>query len=173
MNDLVIRRETPADNDAVRRVNNEAFGQPNEADLVEALRTRGALTLSLVAERDGIIVGHILFTPATIESEGSTIKTTTLAPMSVLPEYQNLGIGSDLVRSALAECRGLGHRAAFVLGHPDYYPRFGFVPSKSRYGIDCEFEVPDDVFMALELVPGALEGIRGTMKYQPEFRECT
>ena len=167
---LTIRRETPKDIDSIRYVNEQAFGQKEEAEIIDKLRKRDVVTLSLVAVQADQIVGHILFSPVSVESEYSSFEAITLAPMAVLPEYQRKGIGSQLVRVGLEECRRLGHEIVVVLGHPDYYPRFGFVPA-STYGIKCKYDVPDEVFMALELRQGALSGRSGVVKYQPEFNE--
>lgn len=169
---LIIRRETPEDTAVIRRINEEAFGQKEEAQIIEKLRSRGVLTISLVAVQDKEIVGHIAFTLVKVESEHSSFNAIALAPMSVLPAYQRKGIGSQLVRAGLEECRRLGHEIVVVLGHPDYYPHFGFIPAKPK-GIDCEFQVPDEAWMILELREGALAGRRGTVKFQPEFSEDT
>ena len=126
--------------------------------------------LSLVAVEDGRVVGHILFSPVTIESGERTFSAVGLAPMAVLPELQHRGVGSQLVKAGLDECRKAGCERVVVLGHPEYYPRFGFVPA-SRYGIGCEYDVPDEVFMALELREGVLLDCHGIAKYQPEFNE--
>ena len=166
---VAILHERPQDANAIRFVLEEAFGQSNEADLVDALRHRGALTLSLVAIRENEVVGHILFSPVTIESAGASFNAIGLGPMAVLPPYQRKGIGSQLVRIGLEQCRQAGHEIVVVLGYPDFYSRFGFVPTKHR-GIHCEFDVPDDVFMIMELRQGALAGRGGLVKYQPEFK---
>jgi putative acetyltransferase len=166
---ISILHERPEDTNAIRFVLEEAFGQSNEADLVDALRHRGALTLTLVALRENEVVGHILFSPVTIESPGSSFHAIGLGPMAVLPPYQGKGIGSRLVRAGLEQCRRAGHEIVVVLGHPDFYGRFGFVPTRHR-GIHCEFDVPDDVFMIMELRQGALAGRGGLVKYQPEFK---
>ena len=137
---LTIRRETTEDIAAIRYVNEQAFGQNEEAELVEKLRNRAALSLSLIAVQKNEIVGHIAFSPVVIESERSSFEAITLAPIAVLPEYQRQGIGGQLARAGLEECRNLGHEIVVVLGHPTYYPRFGFVPAKPK-GISCEFEV--------------------------------
>ena len=168
---LIIRPETTEDVDSIRHVNEQAFGQKEEADIVDKLRNRGMVTLSLVAVQGDRIVGHILFSPVMIEAESSSFEAIALAPMAVLPAYQRKGIGSQLVRDGLAECRRLGHEIVVVLGHPDYYPRFGFVPGKPK-GIDCEFEVPEEAWMILELREGALAGRRGIVKFQSEFQEA-
>ena len=168
---VIIRREIPEDMDSIRYVNEQAFGQKEEAKLVEKLRNRDVVTLSLVAVQDEQIVGHILFSPVTVESDCSNFEAIALAPMAVLPEYQHQGVGSQLVQFGLKECRNLGHEVVVVLGHSDYYPRFGFVPARPK-GIDCEFEVPDEAWMVLELREGALAGRKGTVKFQPEFQEA-
>jgi len=168
---LTIRPETPEDIDSVRYVNEQAFGQENESKLIEKLRNRGVLMISLVAIQDGEIVGHIAFSPVAIESRLSSFEAIALAPMAVLPRYQRKGIGSEMVRVGLEECRRLGHEIIVVLGHPDYYPRFGFVLAKPK-GIDCEFEVPEEAWMILELREGALAGRRGIVRFQPEFKEA-
>lgn len=167
---ITIRREMPEDIDAIRDVNERAFGGREEADIVDALRKRNAIILSLIADIDDSIVGHILFSPVTIESESASFPAVGLGPMSVLPKFQRKGIGSRLVVIGLDECRILGHEIIVVLGHADYYPRFGFVPARAR-GIECEFEAPDEAWMLLELREGALGGRRGTVKYQPEFSD--
>lgn len=165
-----IRSEKPDDLTAIHRVNELAFGQPAEANLVEVLRRNGKVVISLVAVENDEVVGHILFSPATIEADDRIVNIVGLAPMAVLPAYQNRGIGSALVKAGLEECRKAGHAAVIVLGHPEYYPRFGFVPA-SRFGIKSEYDVPDEVFMAMELQAGALVGCSGVAKYQPEFSE--
>jgi putative acetyltransferase len=165
---LIIRQETPEDVAAIRHVNEEAFGQKEEAEIIEKLRSRGALTVSLVAVQGNEIVGHISFSPVKVESEHSSFEAISLAPMAILPAYQRQGIGSQLVRAGLEECRRIGHELVVVLGHPNYYPRFGFVPA-STYGIKSEYDVPDEAFMVLELRQGAYSGRSGIVKYQPEF----
>ena len=164
-----IRPESPADHAAIRRVIELAFGQSDEADLVEALRIQADPHISLVAESEGELVGHIFFSPVSIESEGDVFAAMGLAPMAVLPDYQNKGIGSELVREGLSECQRIGHEVIVVLGHSHYYPRFGFVPASTK-GIRSEYDVPDEVFMVAELTPGALRRWKGLVKYHPAFR---
>jgi putative acetyltransferase len=164
---VTIRDERPEDYADVYRVNAAAFGQEGEATLVERLRA-ACPHVSLVAVEGDKVVGHIFFSPVTVESEGGTFEATGLAPMAVAPGMQNRGVGSQLVRRGLEECARLGHEVVFVLGHPEFYPRFGFTPARAR-GLACEYPVPDDVFMVLELKPGALRGRTGLVKYRPEF----
>ncbi|MCX5866743.1 MAG: N-acetyltransferase [Proteobacteria bacterium] len=166
---MEIRKEKPEDFAAVRRVNELAFGQPAEATLVEALRGAGQAMLSLVALENDRVVGHILFSPVTITGASGPDQVLGLAPMAVLPERQKSGVGTLLVKTGLDECWRLGYRAVVVLGHPDYYPRFGFVPA-GRFGLNCEYDAPEEAFMALELEPGALGSRGGTVKFHPEFK---
>ncbi len=164
----IVRAETKEDHDAIHRVNELAFGRRNEADLVDALRVNAHPHISLVAVVDEKVVGHIFFSPVSVESENSAFTAIGLAPLAVLPEYQNQGIGSQLVREGLRECRRIGHDIVVVLGHPNYYPRFGFAPASLK-GLRSEYDVRDEVFMAAELVPGALAGCGGLVKYHAEF----
>src|SRR5215472_16413875 len=162
-----IRFERPADVDDIRAVNKYAFGTPEEADLIEALRRVGSPLVSLVAEEAGAIVGHILFSRVTLSSDPN-LCIAGLAPMAVMPARQRLGIGSALVRAGLEECRSAGFLAVAVLGHRTFYPRFEFVPA-SRFGIASTYDVPDDVFMMRELEPGALREKRGVIHYHAAF----
>jgi len=165
---MIIRREEPQDIPAIRQVNELAFGRSGEANAIDALRDRGAATLSLVAVIDDRVVGHLFFTPATIETADHTWPALGLAPLAVLPEYQRQGIGSALMKAGLAECARLGYERVIVLGHPDYYSRFGFMRA-SQYGIRPAWEAPDEAFMVLELQRGALDSVSGVARYQPEW----
>jgi putative acetyltransferase len=165
---MQIRAETAADHAAVHTVNRRAFAQPGEADLVDHLRAAGCATVSLVAVDAGAVVGHILFSPVTLDSSSPPTNWLGLAPMAVLPERQRAGVGSALVRAGLAAARAAGATAVVVLGHPEYYPRFGFAPA-SRAGLRCVYDAPDEAFMALELVPGGVAGHRGLVHYAREF----
>lgn len=165
---IVIRREEPADAPAVSRVNEQAFGQPDEARLVDALRSAEAVTLSLVAEDDREIIGHILFSPVTIETAKGVFAGVGLAPMAVAPARQRSGVGSQLARVGLDLLRQEGHEVVVVVGHAEYYPRFGFRPG-APLGLRWEIDVPEDVFMVLELRPGALAERRGIVRYRREF----
>lgn len=163
-----IRPEQPDDITAIRRVNLGAFEGTTEADLVDALREQARPIVSMVAEDTGAIVGHILFSPVTLSSLPD-LRIMGLAPMAVLPDRQRKGVGSALARAGITACRDLGYEAVVVLGHAEYYPRFGFVPA-SRFGLRSEYDVPDEVFMARELTPGALQGSGpGTIRYHPAF----
>jgi putative acetyltransferase len=168
---LTIRPEIPEDLASIYYVNQKAFGRSQEADLVDKLRKRGVLTISLVAVQETVIVGHIAFSPVEIASQKSSFGALTLAPIAVLPTHQNKGIGSQLVIAGLEECRRLGHEIVVLAGHPNYYPRFGFVPAYPK-GVECEFEVPDEAWMIRELKEGALAGRRGKVRFQPEFRDA-
>jgi putative acetyltransferase len=162
-----IRPERPADIAAVRDVNQQAFGTAAEATLVDAVRTQANPIVSLVAEDGDRIVGHILFSPVTIEGRTDQLMMG-LAPMAVLPDRQRQGVGTALAEAGLEQCRLLGAAGIVVVGHPEFYPRFGFVPA-SRFGLKCEFEVPDDVFMAAEFVENALRIPGGMIRYHPAF----
>jgi putative acetyltransferase len=161
-----VRVEEPGDVDAIRETNALAFGAPLEANLVDALRGSEDY-LSLVAAVDGKVVGHILFTPVSLEPPVD-VRIAGLAPMAVRPEHQRSGVGGQLIRAGLEECRARGYSAVVVLGHPEYYPRFGFVPGHT-FGLTCEFPSPPEAFMAIELVPGALAGTTGLVRYRSEF----
>ena len=168
MTNFQIRLELPDDEIAVRETNEQAFGTSAEATLVDRLRGSPD-SISLVAALADRVVGHILFTPINIEP-AARVRVAGLAPMAVRPENQRTGIGSQLVRAGLDQCRQRGYAAVVVVGHPEFYPRFGFVPASTR-GLKCEFPVRDEVFMALELKPGALAGVSGLVRYRPEFSE--
>ncbi|MEQ1802890.1 MAG: N-acetyltransferase [Gammaproteobacteria bacterium] len=166
---MQIRTEEERDWPAVGAVNAAAFETSAEAALVTSLRQRAAPVVSLVAEDRGVIVGHILFSPVSLAGHPA-LKLMGLAPMAVAPGHQRRGIGSALVRTGLDACRALGYGAVVVLGHPGYYPRFGFVPA-SRFGLRCEYDAPDEAFMLVELEPGCLQGVAGLISYDPAFQE--
>lgn len=159
-----IREERPGDVPAIRGVNRLAFGQEQEATIVDALRSSGGSLLSLVATVDGRVVGHIMFSPVSVAGVGGA----GLAPMAVHPEYQRQGIGSALVEAGTARLRDRGCPFIVVLGHADFYPRFGFRPA-SRCGVTCEWDVPDEVFMLLVLDASKMQDVRGLARYRPEF----
>jgi putative acetyltransferase len=166
---MIIREERQGDAERIRTVNLAAFETAMEADLVDALRERARPLISLVAEDDAEIVGHILFSPVTLANEpGLTLMG--LAPMAVMPSWQRQGVGSSLIREGLERCRQLNAAAVVVLGHPEYYPRFGFSPA-ARLSLRSEYEVPEEAFMVRELSDGALSGRSGTVRYHPVFGE--
>lgn len=164
---MLIRAEDNFDRDAVRAVNVAAFEGTSEADLVDALRQQVERLVSLVAVEDGVVIGHIMFSPVSL-SGNSDLKLMGLGPMAVVPAHQRQGVGTALVRAGLDQCKRSDVSAVVVVGHPEYYPHFGFLPA-SRFGISSEFDVPDDVFMALELHPKALQCSSGQVKYHPLF----
>jgi putative acetyltransferase len=165
---VTIRPEEEHDHAAVREINLRAFETPLEADLVDAVRPAARPLISLVAELDGAVVGHILFTPVTVRDGEATSKALGLGPMAVLPELQRRGIGSRLVESGLEACREVGEHVVVVLGHADYYPRFGF-RSAAELGLHYRGTDFDPFFFVTELEDGALEAIRGMVEYFPEF----
>jgi len=168
---IEIREEQPLDITSIRDVHIKAFGQSLEADTVDQLRQNCNDLLSLVAVLENQVVGHILFSPATIEGQGRNFSGMALAPMAVLPEYQRQGVGSELVRAGISKLKNRRCPFVLVLGHAEYYPRFGFEPA-SRYGIGSEWEVPDEVFMILVLNEAEMKGISGVAKYRQEFDEA-
>lgn len=163
-----IREEQPADVPGVRQVNLLAFDRPAEANLVDLLRERRLFLISLVAEFKDRIIGHIAFTRVTLDPGPGNLAGAGLAPVAVLPEVQRQGVGALLIRAGLDLCRQKSMDYVVVLGHPDYYPRYGFQPAR-QFGIACPWPVPEDVFLAQELRPGALASIRATVRYLPEF----
>lgn len=165
---LTIRSAKPEDYPTIHQVHTLAFGRPQEGELVDALRRNQALTISLVAVQGGRIVGHIALSPVTITSPTATIDALGLAPMAVLPTYQRLGIGSQLVEAGLHACRATDYGVVIVLGHAHYYPRFGFSPARP-HGIVWEHDVPEEVFMVQEIKSGALAQTQGVVRYRPEF----
>ena len=162
---MKIRGEIEGDHDAVRNVVEAAFGQPYEADLVEALRSNGDDEIALVAAVDDVIVGYVMLSPMKTPS-----RCLGLAPVSVLPEWQSKGIGSALIREGLSRARDSGWLAVFVLGEPAYYERFGFRADLAAY-FKSPFAGP--YFMAVELVPGGLKGHGDTADYSAAFQDVS
>lgn len=166
---MLIRAEAKRDWAAVHAVNVSAFERPAEANLVDALRDQVRPLISLVAEDNGAIVGYILFSPVSLSGHPA-LRIMALGPLAVAAEHQRKGIGSALVRAGLEHCRQSRFGAVVVLGHPTYYPRFGF-SSSARFGMGCEFDVPEEVFMVTELETGFLNGVCGTVHYHPAFAD--
>ena len=166
---IQIRSETDADKAAVFDINAVAFPTEAEARLVDILRESAGEYISLVAVKDQNIVGHIMFTAITLEPFAE-LRLMGLAPMAVSPSLQRDGIGTELVNAALHICRELGVGAVAVLGHPEYYRRFGFRPA-SQWDIKCEYDVPEEVFMLMELSPAYLQDYQGTIRYHAAFAD--
>ncbi|MCG6154248.1 GNAT family N-acetyltransferase [Rubinisphaera margarita] len=164
----IIRKEKEQDRAAVKDINTISFGSPAEADLVRALQSQGYEVVSLVAEVDQQIVGHILFSRVLVVSENKTWTALSLAPMCVLPEYRRQGIGTRLIAAGLEACRAQGHSAIVVLGDPAYYSRFGF-SSELALGLESPYSNYGG-WMALELTPGVLAGRPGHVEYPPPFQ---
>lgn len=169
---VTIRQEKPDDIGAVRVVNEAAFGEPAEARIVDSVRVACPDAVSLVAVDDDRIVGHIFFSPVVLSGASGTPQGMGLAPMAVLPERQRQGIGSLLVREGIDAMRERKCTFIIVLGHPEYYPRFEFVPA-SRYGLSCQWNgVPDEAFMVLVLDEDAMMGVSGVARYRDEFDQA-
>jgi putative acetyltransferase len=161
---IEIREEEPGDIGAIREVNRRAFAQDQEGNIVDALRANGAALLSLVAILDRRVVGHIMYSPLLV----GDVMGAALGPMAVVPEHQHQGIGSSLVEAGSQQLIHKGCPFIIVLGHSTFYPRFAFRPA-STYGITCEWDVPDDVFMVLVLDETKMPGVAGVAKYRAEF----
>ncbi len=167
-----IREEQKGDIEAVRNINEVAFDGPAEAKVVDKLRQSCDDCLSMVAVEDDKVVGHIMFSPATIENSKSVIRGMGLAPMAVLPNRRRKGIGSALIERGLELLRERGYPFVIVLGHADYYRRFGFVPA-SQYNLKSQWEgIPDEAFMILVFDQKLLEGVHGVARYRDEFDEA-
>jgi putative acetyltransferase len=163
---MVLRGEYPEDRAAIRFVNEEAFSRQDEADLVDGLRNQGAVLASFVAEVEERVVGHILFSRMSIETGRTSVPAVALAPIAVLPDQQRQGIGGELIKHGLDWLRREGEQVVIVLGHPEYYSRFGFSVDKAS---PLASPFPPGAFMALELSPGALDGIHGKVRYPQAF----
>jgi putative acetyltransferase len=167
---LLIRDQQPGDDAQIEEVNRKAFGGDLEARLVNRLRIDGTVVASLVAVLNDQIVGHILFSDVVIETERGPLNAVSLAPMAVVPEFQRKGIGSAVVRNGLELCRHRGKRIVLVLGDPNFYTRFGFSAESARR---LKSPYSGDHWMALELVPGALDGVRGIVRFPEAFDEVS
>lgn len=164
---VTIRPEQSKDTEGVRAINEQAFGTATEARLVDLFRERGKLVVSLVAEAENDLVGHIAFSRVSMASRPEC-RGVGLGPMAVLPTMQKRGIGSALVRAGLERCREIGYECVVVVGHPQFYSRFGFIPAH-RFGMRCSWPIPEDAFMALELRPEALAVPVGLVTYESIF----
>jgi putative acetyltransferase len=169
---ISVREERPGDGAAIHRVVAAAFKSRAEADLVDKLRANGRFALSLVAVQGGAVVGHVLLTDVTVAGHGLVPRGAGLAPLAVRPTFQRRGIGEMLVRAALARASRAGYGFVCLVGDPAYYQRFGFRPA-ATLGLASEFDAPPEAFLAIELAVGALAGVSGTVRYQPEFADIT
>jgi putative acetyltransferase len=169
---VTIRPEEPADIAAVRSLNEAAFGQETEAAIVDGIRAGCGEALSLVAVDGGEVLGHILFSPVVVSGDGEAVRGMGLGPMAVAPDRQREGIGALLVRAGIEEMRRLDCPFLIVLGHPEYYRRFSFLPA-SRHGLRCQWKgVPDQAFMVLPLDLGRMAGVSGVVHYRREFDQA-
>ena len=166
---ITVRPEQPQDIPAVRSVNEQAFERRTEADLVDALRAGCPEILSLVAELDDEVVGHIMFSPATVTGASSSVEGMGLGPIAVLPEYQRQGIGSRLIEEGLDHLRQRSCPFVLLVGHSSYYPRFGFERA-SQHGLECQWDgVPDDAFMVIVFDEDTMAGVSGVTRFRHEF----
>jgi putative acetyltransferase len=164
-----VREENPEDHDQIRYVNDLAFKCPDEGRIVDQIRAKQKEIISLVALIDEKIVGHILFSPVVINCDQKSIKGMGLAPMAVLPEYQKQGIGTTMVKEGLRKLQERKYPFVIVVGHAEYYPRFGFERA-SKYGLKCQWEsVPDEAFMVMIMNQSVMKDAKGVAKYMKEF----
>jgi putative acetyltransferase len=171
--EVFVRPEEADDLATIFRVHAEAFGQDTEARLVDELRRQRSYDsgMSLVGIVGGAIVGHVLFSRVEIVNGPQRTPALALAPLAVLPSHQRRGVGTKLVETGLDVVSRLGHKLVIVLGHPDYYSRFGFVPA-SPQGIHPPFPAPPEAFRVLELNPGARAEVCGVVEYPTAFSVC-
>ena len=167
---IEIRPERPDDERTVYDVLLAAFGRKDEPDLLDAIRPGPPPRISLVAVRRDEILGHIFFSPVSVEGP-SPFRAISLAPLAIKPEAQNRGIGSMLTRAGLGACRAIGENVVFVLGHPGYYPRFGFAPAEPR-GLECQWPGRGSAWMVAELEPDSVRGRTGRVIHHPAFDDA-
>jgi len=166
--DILIRREYSSDVEYIHQLNQSVFGDESEAVLVDRLRDADSLVLSMVAEIDGRIIGHICFSPAVIEQADESYPALAMAPMSIASDIQHQGLGSMLVNAALEHLRQEHHKIVVVLGHPGFYGKLGFKPA-AEFSIHWDHDVPDEAFMVYPLTDDALDNVSGTVHFRPEF----
>jgi putative acetyltransferase len=169
---IVIEAETEGDYEQITKLHTVAFSRDGEARLVEKLRKTSIYIpeLSLVAKYRNTIIGHILFYPIKINTRRKKCNSLALAPISVIPRFQNGKVGSRLISEGLEKAKKLGFKSVIVVGHSEYYPRFGFEKA-SKYGISAPFDVPDNAFFAIELEKDGLKNCSGTIEYPSEYNE--
>lgn len=169
---MILRTETVQDFEEVYKLNYLAFGnREDESILIERIRKSEEFVpeLSIVAEMDNEIVGHLLLSKAIVEDHKKVSTVIVLAPIAVKPNCQKQGIGSELIEEGIRRCKALGYSIILLIGHPSYYPRLGFKPAR-KYGLELkQFEVPDEVFMVYEVEDGKLHEINGELKYPKSF----
>lgn len=174
VNSLIVevRQEEANDFPAVYDLNIKVFKRKTEARLVDRLRLSEAFIpeLSLVATIDNKIVGYILFTKILVIDEDKEVPSLALAPMAVHPDYQKQGIGTHLIHHGFSKARELGYKSAIVLGHAEYYPKFGFVPT-SKWLIKPPYHVPENSFLGIELIENGLSGVKGIVRFSKEFEQ--
>ncbi|MBP2029492.1 putative N-acetyltransferase YhbS [Methanohalophilus levihalophilus] len=170
---MLIRSESSSDYVGISKLNDEAFGRPNESKLVADLRKNPGFVsdLSFVAEQDGQIVGHVLFFPITISTPTGSVQSLSIAPLSVLPPCQGQGVGSVLIRAGIDEAEELGYTSVIVVGPSEYYSMFGFEPA-GKWNLRCPYDVPDEAFMGLELVENSLDIGGGVVEFPPEYDDA-
>lgn len=167
-----IRPETKQDKESIYKINCEAFGTDIEAKIVDALRDSGQLKLSMVAEDHGNIIGHIAYSPMTFPDARIAVNAVALAPMSVAPAFQRKGVGSRLINISVEELKRSNVDIIFLIGHPEYYPKFGFQPAFSTLGVKSNFEdVPDDAFMYLKISENPFKLENSRVFFRDEFSE--
>lgn len=171
---MMIRTETISDQSSVYQLNYTAFGnREDESKLVERSRSSDGFIpeLSIVAEVEGEIAGHVLFSKASVIDNNVHHEVIVLGPIAVSPDRQKQGIGAQLIREGFKRCKELGYGLVLLIGHPSYYLKFGFKPARP-FGIELkQFEVPDEVFMVCELKEGVLNKTKGELRYPQAFLE--
>jgi putative acetyltransferase len=171
-NIVKIRVEKKSDFNAIKYVNDKAFNQPQEGNVIEKIRNTDSRILSLVAELDNKIIGHIFFSPVEIEGHPEIKNGMGLAPLAVLPEYQKQGIGKMLIKEGISKLKKQSVPFIIVLGHEHYYPKFGF-ETAAKYGLKSQWiGVPDEAFMVMILNKDKMKNVHGVAKYREEWNEA-
>jgi len=172
INHVIVRKEKPSDYKSIRKINDLAFGQAQEGRVIDKIREIDQSAISLVAEYNDEVVGHIFFSSAQIDGHPEITKGMGLAPMAVLPKFQRLGIGGKLINEGIHIIKNNSTPFIIVLGHPEYYPKFGFEPA-SKYGLTCQWnDISDDAFMVMILDQERMESVSGIARYLKEWDEA-